>query len=101
MTTSPPAGATRRRPQRRRRRDEGRAWRSALLLIDILSPTAEAWDRGGKFESYQRVASLQESVLIAPDRPRVEQYARRTGGQWLLTVTTGLRWPRLASRNRR
>jgi Uma2 family endonuclease len=60
------------------------------LLIEILSPTTEAWDRGGKFERYQQIASLQEYVLIAQDRPRVEHYARHAEGQWLLTFTSGL-----------
>ena len=60
------------------------------LLVEVLSPTTEAWDRGGKFERYQRIASLQEYVLIAQDRPRVEHYARQAEGQWLLTVTAGL-----------
>jgi Uma2 family endonuclease len=60
------------------------------LMVEILSPTTEAWDRGGKFEGYQQVPSLQEYVLIAQDRPRVEQYARQAEGQWLLTVTSGL-----------
>jgi Uma2 family endonuclease len=60
------------------------------LVVEVLSPTTEAWDRGGKFERYQQIASLQEYLLIAQDRPRVEQYARQAEGQWLLTVTSGL-----------
>jgi Uma2 family endonuclease len=60
------------------------------LLIEILSPTTEAWDRGGKFEGYQQIPSLEEYVLIAQDRPRVERYTRQAEGQWLLTVTSGL-----------
>jgi Uma2 family endonuclease len=59
-------------------------------IVEVLSPTTEAWDRGGKFERYQQMASLQEYVLITQDRPRVERYARQSEGQWLLTVTTGL-----------
>lgn len=60
------------------------------VVVEVLSPTTEAWDRGGKFEQYQQVASLQEYVLIAQDRPRVERYARQAEGEWLLTVVTGL-----------
>lgn len=59
------------------------------VIVEVLSPTTEAWDRGGKFEQYQQMASLQEYVLIAPDRPRVERYARQADGQWLLAVSTG------------
>jgi Uma2 family endonuclease len=60
------------------------------VIVEVLSPGTEAWDRGGKFERYQQIAALQEYVLIAQDRPRVERYARQAAGEWLLTVTTGL-----------
>lgn len=60
------------------------------ILVEVLSPTTEAWDRGGKFERYQQIASLQEYVLIAQDRPRVERYARQAEGQWHFEVSTGL-----------
>ena len=60
------------------------------VIVEVLFPTTEAWDRGGKFERYQQRASLQEYVLIAQDRPRVERYARRGDGEWLLTVVVGL-----------
>ena len=60
------------------------------VIVEVLSPTTEAWDRGGKFERYQQRASLQEYVLIAQDRPRVERYVRQGEEEWLLTVTTGL-----------
>jgi Uma2 family endonuclease len=60
------------------------------VIVEVLSPTTEAWDRGGKFEQYQQIASLREYVLIAQDRPRVERYARQADGQWLLAILTGL-----------
>ncbi len=60
------------------------------VIIEVLSPSTEAWDRSGKFERYQQMASLQEYLLIAQDRPRVERYERQGDQQWLLTVTTGL-----------
>ena len=60
------------------------------LIVEVLSPTTEAWDRGGKFEDDQQIPALQEYLLIAQDRPRVEQYARQAEGRWHLTVATGL-----------
>jgi len=60
------------------------------VIVKVLSPTTESWDRGGKFEQYQQMPSLQEYVLIAQDRPRVERFARQAEGEWLLTVATGL-----------
>ena len=60
------------------------------LIVEVLSPTTEAWDRGGKFEQYRQRDSLQEYVLIAQDRPHVERFTRQPDGQWLLTERNGL-----------
>ncbi len=61
------------------------------LIVEVLSPTTEAEDRGNKFAHYRRLASLREFVLIAQDRPRVERYVRQAeGDEWLLTEFSGL-----------
>lgn len=60
------------------------------LIIEVLSPTTEACDRGGKFIGYRRLESLQEYLLIAQDRPHIEQYTRQPDGHWLLSEAQGL-----------
>jgi len=60
------------------------------LVIEVLSSTTEAYDRGKKFAQYRRLASLQEYLLVAQDQPWVERYLRQPDGQWLLSVTEGL-----------
>lgn len=60
------------------------------LIIEVLSPTTEAYDRGKKFEHYDTIESLAEYVLVSQDTPRVEQYVRQDGGRWLFTATSGL-----------
>lgn len=60
------------------------------LLIEVLSPTTEDYDRGKKFEHYQSIDSLAECLLVHQTRPRVEHYVRQDGNQWLLTVFEGL-----------
>ncbi|MBI1759932.1 MAG: Uma2 family endonuclease [Acidobacteria bacterium] len=55
------------------------------VLIEILSPSTEAKDRGEKAEEYRGIASLQEYLLIAQDRYHVEHYARQPDQRWLLT----------------
>ncbi len=63
------------------------------VIIEVLSPSTEAYDRGAKFAHYQRLESLREYVLIAQDQFRVEHFARRLEAgpnEWLLTVATGL-----------
>ena len=59
-----------------------------MVIVEVLSPATESYDRGKKFESYQRIASLMEYVLVTQDRPRVEQFLRQTDGRWLYSETS-------------
>lgn len=54
-----------------------------IMILEVLSPSTESYDRGKKFESYQRIASLAEYVLVSQDRPRVEQFFRQPDSRWL------------------
>ena len=54
------------------------------VIIEILSSTTEAYDRGDKFAHYRRLPSLMEYVLIAQDKVRVEHYIRQDR-RWVLT----------------
>jgi len=60
------------------------------VLIEILSPSTEAYDRGEKFGRYRQLESLEESVLFSQASPRAESFLRQAGGTWLLTPTSGL-----------
>jgi Uma2 family endonuclease len=55
------------------------------VIIEVLSKTTEAYDRGEKFAHYRRLQSLKEYVLIAQDRVLLERYARQSEGEWLLS----------------
>lgn len=59
-------------------------------IIEIISESTESYDRGTKFACYRTIESLQEYVLIAQDRPRVERYSRQADGSWLLVEFSGL-----------
>jgi Uma2 family endonuclease len=59
------------------------------VIIEVLSPSTEADDRGNKFAHYRRLESLQEYVLVAQDRVRVERFTRQ-GDEWLLTELSRL-----------
>ena len=52
-----------------------------IVVIEVLSPSTAAYDRGEKFEHYKQLASLQEYILISQDRVRVERYYRQET-QW-------------------
>ena len=60
------------------------------LIIEVLSDSTEAYDRGRKFEHYRHLDSLVEYVLIAQQRPHIESYRRQPDQQWLLTECSGL-----------
>lgn len=55
------------------------------LVVEVLSPSKEAFDRGLKFAHYRAVPSLREVLFVAQDARRVEQLSRRDEGHWLLT----------------
>ena len=55
-----------------------------ILVIEVLSPPTEAYDKGEKFAHYQEVTSLREYILVSQDRIRVEQY-RLIKTQWVQT----------------
>ena len=54
------------------------------VIIEVLSPSTERYDRGEKFAHYRRLDSLREYILIGQDTRRVEHY-RREGDSWVLT----------------
>ena len=55
------------------------------VIIEVLSDSTEAYDRGKKFQHYRTLESLQEYVLISQQECRVEHYVRQPGNQWALT----------------
>jgi Uma2 family endonuclease len=60
------------------------------VLVEVLSPSTEAHDRGLKFARYQTLESLQEYVLVSQTEPRVETYRRQPDHKWLYSETRGL-----------
>ena len=56
-----------------------------VLVIEVLSPSTEAYDRGRKFEAYKKIETLREYLLIAADRMHADLYIRQSEGRWLLT----------------
>jgi Uma2 family endonuclease len=64
--------------------------RDAVLVVEVLSPSTAAYDRGDKFAAYRQLPSLQELLLIDLDRRSIDLFRRvppsaeRTGDMWLL-----------------
>jgi Uma2 family endonuclease len=54
------------------------------LIVEVLSESTEAYDRGGKFAHYRKLPSLMEYVLITQTKPHIEHYIRQPDNRWLL-----------------
>jgi Uma2 family endonuclease len=60
------------------------------LIVEILSESTAAYDRGKKFLSYQQIDSLQEYLLVSQDEVIIEHYVRQDNDTWLYTKAIGL-----------
>ena len=58
-----------------------------IVLVEILSDSTEAYDRGAKAARYRRISSLREYVLVSQSEPRIEVQRRPQGGGWELLGT--------------
>ncbi len=53
-----------------------------VVIVEVLSASTEAYDRGKKFEGYQQIGSLTEYILVAQEAYRIEQYVRQSDKVW-------------------
>jgi Uma2 family endonuclease len=60
------------------------------VIVEVLSPSTEAFDRGKKFEWYREVESLREYVLVSQHAASVEVFARNPNGAWAFAPVHGL-----------
>ena len=56
------------------------------VIVEILSQSTEAYDRGVKFRHFQRIRSVREYVLISQDKMQVERFVRQPDETWVLTT---------------
>jgi Uma2 family endonuclease len=56
------------------------------LIIEVLSPSTEAYNRGGKFAQYRKIESLQEYILVGSENMLVESFRLNDRGLWELQV---------------
>lgn len=60
------------------------------VIVEILSKSTEAYDRGEKFAQYRTLDMLTDYLLLSQDKPRIERFTRQQGGVWLFTESAGL-----------
>ena len=54
------------------------------MIVEVLSPSTEDYDRGPKIAHYRSISSLREYVLVAQDRVHVEHYRKQANDDWSL-----------------
>ena len=60
------------------------------LIVEVLSPSTEAFDRSDKFSYYKSIPSFVEYLLIAADRPFVTHFIKRNESEWIQREATDL-----------
>lgn len=60
------------------------------IIIEILSPSTERYDRGVKFQNYRTIETLKEYILVAQNTYRIERYVRFEAQTWILTEAVGI-----------
>ncbi len=56
------------------------------VVIEVLSSSTEAYDRGDKFAGYRTIPSFQEYVVASQKEPRIELFTRQSNGSWNLRI---------------
>ncbi|AMV34429.1 hypothetical protein VN12_20055 [Pirellula sp. SH-Sr6A] len=70
--------------------DGGDVLLNPIILVEVLSDSTEAYDRGKKFEHYRTIPGLQHYVLIAQDRYAIDCFTRRDDATWSLASCSTL-----------
>ncbi len=65
--------------------DHGDVLLNPVVLVEVLSDSTEAYDRGKKFEHYRTILSLQHYVLISQDRHSIDSFSRSSDDRWELS----------------
>ncbi len=60
------------------------------LIVEVLSKSTEAFDRGEKFAWYRKIDSLKEYVLVSQSEPRIETFVRSEQSSWIFTEFAAL-----------
>ncbi|HVK89266.1 MAG TPA: Uma2 family endonuclease [Kofleriaceae bacterium] len=58
------------------------------VIIEVLSPSTERYDRGDKWSAYRSLASLSDYVMVASTKRELDHYHRLPDGSWTLRVLT-------------
>ena len=69
---------------------EGLNLLNPTIIVEVLSPSTEADDRGSRFEHFKEISSFQEYLLVAQDAPYIEHFVRQSDDTWSSQVIEGM-----------
>jgi Uma2 family endonuclease len=65
--------------------ERGQTLLNPTLIVEVLSPSTEGYNRGRKFEHYRTIESLQEYLMVASDHMHADLFTRQPDGHWVLS----------------
>lgn len=60
------------------------------VIIEILSPSTERYDRGMKFQHYRTINAFQEYILVSQDKYQIERFVRQENNEWVFSEAIGI-----------
>ena len=57
-----------------------------VLIVEVLSPSTDSYDRGTRFDHYRSIPSFREYILVFTKRPLIERFFLQGTGEWLMTI---------------
>jgi Uma2 family endonuclease len=63
---------------------------SPAVIIEVLSPSTEGYDKGKKLRCYRQIPSLKQIILIAQNEPTIDVYQKNDKGEWIYFDVTGI-----------
>lgn len=69
--------------------DQGDVLLNPIVIVEVLSDSTEAYDRGKKFEHYRTIPTLKHYVLISQDRQSIDCFSVQADGTWVLSNCQG------------
>lgn len=70
--------------------DQGDILLNPTVVVEVLPPSTERFDRGQKLDAYRQIESLQAYLLVAQDQVKLLLFARRPDNTWLLSDAASL-----------
>jgi Uma2 family endonuclease len=77
-------------PQFDARDPTGQSLANPRVIVEVLSPSTESYDRRAKFDHYATVPTIEEYVTVYQDEARIECFVRNAGASWNMTPFVGL-----------